>query len=70
MRQIVIFFISLYQVALSPIFTVVLGSRCRYSVSCSDYTKQAINNFGVLKGIKLGLYRLLSCQPFGKIRAT
>jgi hypothetical protein len=70
MKHVLNFLITLYQITLSPVFTVVFGTRCRYEVSCSEYTKHSINKYGVLKGLKLGLVRLLSCQPFGKIHIT
>ena len=34
--------------------------------SCSEYTKQAINNVGVLFGILCGVWRILRCNPFSK----
>lgn len=39
---------------------------CRFTPTCSEYMKQAINKYGALKGIKLGIIRLLKCHPFGK----
>jgi putative membrane protein insertion efficiency factor len=68
MKYIFIFLISLYQWFLSPIFRVVFGATCRYSVPCSEYTKQQIKRVGVVKGGALGIMRLLSCQPFGRIQ--
>lgn len=38
------------------------GGTCRYEVSCSEYTKQAILSFGVQKGIGMGFKRILSCN--------
>ena len=60
--------ISFYQLVLSPIFTIVLGARCRYSVSCSTYAKQKIKRFGLIKGSGMAIVRLLSCQPFARIQ--
>lgn len=39
---------------------------CRFTPTCSEYTKQAIIKYGVKKGLKLGIKRLLKCHPFGK----
>lgn len=40
--------------------------NCRYTPSCSEYTKRCINNFGVVGGILLGSWRILRCNPFSK----
>jgi putative membrane protein insertion efficiency factor len=52
--------IRLYQLVLSPF----LGGQCRFYPSCSEYTREAIDKYGLLKGISLGCRRLLRCHPF------
>ena len=59
MKSIIIFIIKLYQYAISPF----LGSNCRFMPTCSAYTIEAIQNFGVIKGIWLGMKRILRCRP-------
>ena len=59
MKSIIIFIIKLYQYAISPF----LGSNCRFMPTCSAYTIEAIQNFGILKGIWLGMKRILRCRP-------
>ena len=44
----------------------MLGERCRFYPSCSEYTYEAIEKYGLLKGVALGAYRLLRCNPFCK----
>ena len=39
---------------------------CPYSPSCSEYTKRCINNLGVVRGILLGAWRIVRCNPFSK----
>ena len=52
--------IRAYQRLLSP----VLGSRCKYYPSCSEYAAQAIGRFGILRGLVLAGWRLLRCNPW------
>ncbi|MBN2342960.1 MAG: membrane protein insertion efficiency factor YidD [Deltaproteobacteria bacterium] len=61
MSKLFILAIRFYQLAISP----WLGPKCRFTPSCSHYTIQCIQRFGVLKGSFLGLKRLLRCHPFG-----
>lgn len=53
--------IKFYQGAISPLFPSV----CRYTPTCSDYGKQAIQVHGPLKGAWLTLKRIVSCNPWG-----
>ncbi len=41
-----------------------LGKRCIFYPSCSEYTKQAVDKYGIIKGNILGLKRILKCNPF------
>ena len=56
-----IFPIKLYQLFISP----MLPNTCRHLPTCSDYTIEAIQEFGVLKGIYKGTFRILRCNPLG-----
>ena len=59
LKKLFVGMIRAYQVGISP----VLGSHCRFYPSCSHYTAEAIERHGSLKGIFLGLRRLLKCHP-------
>ena len=48
-----------YKFLISPL----LGNSCRYFPSCSDYTIEALKEFGLFKGIVVSLKRILSCHP-------
>ena len=62
MKRILIFLINGYQKYISPL----LGKNCKYYPTCSEYTKQAITKYGVIRGIGLGTWRILRCNPFSK----
>ena len=40
------------------------GGACRYPISCSEYTKQSVLEYGAMKGIWMGFKRILSCNPW------
>jgi len=50
-----------YQYAISPLFP----GACRYTPTCSQYTKEAFVKYGPLKGIWLGIKRISKCHPWG-----
>jgi putative membrane protein insertion efficiency factor len=39
---------------------------CRFTPTCSQYTYQAVERYGVIKGLFLGLKRIIRCHPFSK----
>lgn len=66
MKKILIGLINFYQTFLSfdkgVLVLLAPGGACRFSVSCSEYTKQNIKKFGVIKGGWLGIKRILGCR--------
>ncbi len=65
MKKFLIYLLNFYKKYISPIFAN-FGIHCKYYPSCSNYMKQAIEKYGVLKGVFIGLKRLLRCNPFSK----
>lgn len=65
-RQTVIGLIKLYQRTLSPDHGPLrlLGGVCCFQPTCSEYTKQAVERFGVIKGMFLGVKRVGRCHPY------
>lgn len=49
-----------YQLVISP----VLGPRCRFHPTCSEYSREALQRFGLLRGGWLSIRRIVRCQPF------
>ena len=60
MRLLLIAPIRLYQLLISPL----LGQRCRFYPSCSQYALEAIQKHGAVHGLALGARRLVKCHPF------
>ena len=60
MKTLLTYMIRGYQYLISPI----LGNHCRFSPSCSEYMLEAIKTHGVIKGLYLGLKRILRCAPW------
>ena len=56
-------FVRLYQVCISPF----IGGRaaCRFTPTCSEYTRIAIEKYGAVRGIFMGLKRISRCRPHG-----
>lgn len=65
MKRFIIFLINKYKKYISPMFEY-LGIKCKYYPTCSEYTKQSIEKYGVLQGGFLGIKRILKCNPFSK----
>ena len=62
MKYICIKLIKLYQRFISPL----LGNRCRFYPTCSQYALDAISKYGVLKGVFISFKRIMRCHPFNK----
>jgi hypothetical protein len=65
MKKILIKIINWYQKNIS-LWLESKNIRCKYYPTCSEYTKQAIIKYGALKGVFLGIARILRCNPFSK----
>jgi len=61
LNTIVLIPVRLYQWIISPLFP----ASCRHTPTCSNYTVEAVNEWGPIKGIWLGIKRLSKCHPWG-----
>ncbi|MBO8160185.1 MAG: membrane protein insertion efficiency factor YidD [Thermosipho sp. (in: Bacteria)] len=59
MKKIVKLLIRFYQKVISPL----TPPKCIYTPTCSEYTLQAVDKFGVIRGLFLGFKRILRCNP-------
>ncbi len=65
MKLLFILIIKLYKKTISP-FLHYLGYDCKFYPTCSEYTIEAIQSYGVIKGCFLGIKRIIRCNPFSK----
>jgi len=68
-KKIALFLIRLYQKTLSPdhgVTSFFVGGACRFQPTCSQYTYEAIEKYGFLKGAWLGIKRIFRCHPWNK----
>jgi putative membrane protein insertion efficiency factor len=59
-RQVILLLIKFYQKAFSPHFS----AGCRYYPTCSAYAYEAVQKYGVIRGLFLASKRILRCHPF------
>lgn len=69
MKKIILFVIRIYQKTISPDHGVFSGGQqsvCRFYPTCSQYTYEAVDHYGTLRGGFMGLGRIFRCHPFSK----
>jgi hypothetical protein len=62
MKKLLIAAINGYKKFISP----CIARRCRYTPTCSEYAAEALERFGILRGIILSAWRILRCNPFSR----
>ena len=63
MKKLVLKMIRFYQKHISPLKGT---GCCIYTPTCSEYTRLAVEKYGVIKGLLKGFWRILRCNPFSK----
>jgi len=61
MKYVIIVLIKGYQYLISPL----TPPSCRFVPTCSQYTLEAVQKYGFLKGVYMGMKRLSRCHPWG-----
>ena len=61
-KRIILLLIKSYQKFISPF----LGKNCRFIPTCSSYTYEAIEIHGIIKGVYLGVKRIIKCHPYNQ----
>lgn len=61
MKQPILWLIRLYRTRISPL----TPPACRFHPTCSEYAYEAVEKYGILKGGRLALWRILRCNPWG-----
>lgn len=64
MKRLLVKLINLYKSIVSPLLVLSFGNSCRFTPTCSVYTRDAVESYGVIKGLYLGLKRIIRCNPF------
>jgi len=68
MRRIALLLIKIYQYTLSfdhgPLRVFYPHGYCRFTPSCSQYTYEAVEKYGIVKGAWLGMKRIARCTPY------
>jgi putative membrane protein insertion efficiency factor len=61
MKRAALALIGFYRRAVSP----MLPPSCRFQPTCSEYAYEAVDKYGILKGGRLAIWRILRCNPWG-----
>ena len=65
MKRLLINIIGFYRKFTSPVLVSLFGKACRFTPTCSEYTIETLEKFGVLRGLTLGIKRFSRCHPLG-----
>src|SRR5712671_2948793 len=64
-RSIAVGAIAIYRGAISPVIHAMNGPACRFEPSCSVYARDAIAEYGIVRGGAMALWRIARCNPIG-----
>ena len=62
MKLLVVYIISFYQ----KTFGLLFRGACRFRPTCSEYMKQAVLKYGLMRGVTRGIKRISKCHPYSQ----
>ena len=57
--------IAIYRAVVSPVIHAINGPACRFEPSCSEYAREAIGEYGIVRGSAMAIWRIARCNPMG-----
>ena len=57
--------IAIYRAVISPVIHSINGPACRFEPSCSEYAREAIAEYGIVRGGAMAIWRIARCNPIG-----
>jgi putative membrane protein insertion efficiency factor len=57
--------VAIYRAAVSPVIHAMHGPACRFEPSCSVYARDAIAEYGIVRGVAMAFWRIARCNPLG-----
>jgi len=57
--------VAIYRAAVSPVIHAINGPACRFEPSCSVYARDAIAEYGIIRGGIMAIWRIARCNPIG-----
>jgi len=57
--------LAVYRAAISPAIHAINGPACRFEPSCSEYARDAIAKYGIIRGGIMAIWRVVRCNPLG-----
>jgi uncharacterized protein len=57
--------VAIYRAAISPVIHAINGPACRFEPSCSAYARDAIAEYGMIRGAAMAIWRVARCNPLG-----
>ena len=57
--------VAIYRATVSPVIHAINGPACRFEPSCSVYARDAIAEYGIVRGGAMALWRIVRCNPIG-----
>jgi putative membrane protein insertion efficiency factor len=64
-RLVAIGAVAIYRAAVSPVIHAINGPACRFEPSCSEYAREAIAEYGMVRGGVMAMGRVVRCNPMG-----